>query len=356
MKQIVYIMLSAFLLTVSACSSEDIVPKEIEENADADVQLAVSIANSDAGTRAGNNETFFKTSFTTADEIRFVNTQYFSVPDFTQESSKFSYDPEKSEKLNKSIFTQTDESAMTWNSFHLTSYAFTFEAAYYPGKTYFTEVPSDQSSKEKFQSADLLLAHHRTTLDDRYKEIHLKFHHVFCMVKLIIDVPVGIGGLPTDALQGAELKNIKRGYEVDYSQTISNDGVRSVKGVSVTGENTSTDVQMWEQSKETKNDVQTYNYYAIIPYQEEITDDFIHFKVQVGNTVKTYRFKPADQGQISLNRSYITVLKLKLNEEDGLPVLLSAEIKDWDTASADMTLSPNDNPNDNNDQGGGSES
>lgn len=354
MKQIVYIMLSAFLLTVSACSSEDIVPKEIEENADADVQLAVSIANSDAGTRAGNNESFFKTSFTTDDEIRFVNTQYFSVPDFTQESSKFSYDPEKSQKLNRSIFTQTDKPAMTWNSFHLTSYAFTFEAAYYPEKTYFTEVPSNQSSKKGFQSADLLLAHHRTTLDDRYKEIHLKFHHVFCMVKLIIDVPVGLGGLPTDALQGAELKNIKRGYEVDYSQTISNDGVRSVKGV-VTGEKTSTDVQMWEQSKETKNDVQTYNYYAIIPYQEEITDDFIHFKVKVGKTVKTYRFKPADK-QISLSRSYITVLRLKLDEEGGLPVLLSAEIKDWDTAWADMTLSPNDNPNDNNDQGGGSES
>lgn len=353
MKQIVYIMLSAFLLTVSACSSEDIVPKEIEENADADVQLAVSIANSDAGTRAGNNESFFKTSFTTDDEIRFVNTQYFSVPDFTQKSSKFSYDSEKSKNSDYSIFTQTDKPAMTWNSFHLTSYAFTFEAAYYPGKTYFTEVPSDQSSKEKFQSADLLLAHHRTTLDDRYKEIHLKFHHVFCMVKLIIDVPVGIGGLPTDALQGAELKNIKRGYEVDYSQTISNDGVRSVKGVSVTGENTSTDVQMWEQSKETKNDVQTYNYYAIIPYQEEITDDFIHFKVQVGNMVKTYRFKPADQGQISLNRSYITVLKLKLNEEDGLPVLLSAEIKDWDTASADMILDEEDSTEPDNSEEGG---
>ena len=352
MKQIIYIMLSAFLLTVSACSSEDIVPKEIEENADADVQLAVSIA----GTRAGSNESFFKTSFTEDDEIRFVNTQYFSVPNFTQKSSIFLYDSEKSNTSNYSIFTQTGESAMTWNRFHLTSYAFTFEAAYYPENAYFTEVPSDQSSEKKFQSADLLLAHHRTTLDNRYKEIHLKFHHVFCMVKLIIDVPVGIGGLPTNALQGAELKNIKRGYEVDYSQTISNDGVRSVKGVPVTGDNTSTDVQMWVQSKETKNDVQTYNYYAIIPYQEQITDDFIHFKVKVGNTVKTYRFKPADQGQISLRRSYITVLKLKLDEEGGLPVLLSAEIKDWDTASADMTLSPNDNPNDNNDQGGGSES
>lgn len=352
MKQTIYILLSAFLLTVSACGSEDIVLNE-EENMDAEVQLAVSIAGSDDGTRAGNNETFFKTSFTTTDEIRFVNTQYFSVPNFTQESSIFSYDSEKSKNSDYSIFTQTDKPAMTWNSFHLTSYAFTFEAAYYPENAYFTEVPSDQSSEKKFQSADLLLAHHRTTLDDRYKEIHLKFHHVFCMVKLIIDVPVGIGGLPTDALQGAELKNIKRGYEVDYSQTISNDGVRSVKGVSVTGENTSTDVQMWEQSKETKNDVQTYNYYAIIPYQEEITDDFIHFKVQVGNTVKTYRFKPADQGQISLSRSYITVLKLKLNEENGLPVLLSAEIKDWDTASADMILDEEDSTEPDNSEEGG---
>ena len=350
MKQTIYILLSAVLLTVSACGSEDIVLNE-EENMDAEVQLAVSIASSDDGTRAGNNETFFKTYFTTDDEIRFVNTQYFSVPDF-KKSSIFSYNSKKSQELNKSIFTQTGESAMTWNSFHLTSYAFTFEAAYYPENTYFTEVPSDQSTKKGFQSADLLLAHHRTTLDNRYEEIHLKFHHVFCMVKLIIDVPVGIGGLPTDALQEAELKNIKRGYEVEYSQTISNDGVRSVKGVSVTGDNTSTDVQMWEQSKVTKDDVQTYNYYAIIPYQEQITDDFIHFKVKVGNTVKIYRFKPADEGQISLRRSYITVLKLKLDEEGKLPVLLSAEIKDWDTASADMTLSPNDS----NGQEGGSES
>lgn len=343
MKQIVYIMLSAFLLTVSACSSEDIVPKEIEENADADVQLAVSIA----GTRVGSNESFFKTSFTEDDEIRFVNTLYFSTPDFEGNSLIFSYNKEESGKI---IFTQEGESPQTWNDFRLTSFAYTFEAAYYPGNKYFTEVPSDQSSQDNFKSADLLLAHHRTLVDDRYKEIHLKFRHVFCMVKLIIDVPVGTGGLPNDALQWAELKNIKRGYEVDYSHTISNDELRSVKGKELGGSG-STDVQMWEQSKPISNNVQTYTYYAIIPYQEEITDDFVHFNVKVGNVKKTYRFKP-DKGQINLRQSYITVLKLKLDKDGGIPVLLSAEIKDWDTAKADMTLDEEDSTEPDTEEGG----
>lgn len=350
MKQIIYSILSAFLLTVSACSSEDIVPKEKESNTDAEVQLAVAITKSDA-TRAEKNESFFKTSFTEKDEIRFVNTQYFSTPDF-ENSSIFSYNEEMSTP-DKSIFTQSGEPTITWNSFHLTSFAFTFEAAYYPNNTYFTEVPSDQSKQAYFQSADLLLAHHRTLLDDRYNEIHLKFHHVFCMVKLIIDVPVGAGGLPNDALQWAKLKNIKRGYEIDYSHTIANDGLRTVKGKAPEEANSPTDVQMWEQSKPISNKVQTYIYYAIIPYQEEITDDFVHFNVKVGNTEKTYRFKPEDKGQINLERSKITVLKLKLDKDGGIPVLLSAEIKDWDTASADMTLNEEDSTEaDNSEEGG----
>lgn len=352
MKQIIYSILSAFLLTVSACSSEDIVPKEKESNTDAEVQLAVAITKSDA-TRAEKNESFFKTSFTKEDEIRFVNTQYFSTPDF-ENSSIFSYNEEMSTAKNISIFTQkSGESTITWNSFHLTSFAFTFEAAYYPNNTYFTEVPSDQSKQAYFQSADLLLAHHRTLLDDRYNEIHLKFHHVFCMVKLIIDVPVGAGGLPNDALQWAKLKNIKRGYEIDYSHTIANDGLRTVKGKAPEEANSPTDVQMWEQSKPISNKVQTYTYYAIIPYQEEITDDFVHFNVKVGNIEKTYRFKPEDKGQINLERSKITVLKLKLDKDGGIPVLLSAEIKDWDTASADMTLDEEDSTEPDNSEEGG---
>lgn len=352
MKQIIYSILSAFLLTVSACSSEDIVPKEKESNTDAEVQLAVAITKSDA-TRAEKNESFFKTSFTEKDEIRFVNTQYFSTPDF-ENSSIFSYNEEMSTEKNISIFTQkSGEPTITWNSFHLTSFAFTFEAAYYPNNTYFTEVPSDQSKQAYFQSADLLLAHHRTLLDDRYNEIHLKFHHVFCMVKLIIDVPVGAGGLPNDALQWAKLKNIKRGYEIDYSHTIANDGLRTVKGKAPEEANSPTDVQMWEQSKPISNKVQTYTYYAIIPYQEEITDDFVHFNVKVGNTEKTYRFKPEDKGQINLERSKITVLKLKLDKDGGIPVLLSAEIKDWDTASADMTLDEEDSTEPDNSEEGG---
>lgn len=83
-------MLSAFLFAVSACSSEDFIPIE-KENKDAEVRLITTISGSKVDTRAGNNEDFFKTQFTKDDEIRFVNTHYFSTPDFTQENSKFNY-------------------------------------------------------------------------------------------------------------------------------------------------------------------------------------------------------------------------------------------------------------------------
>ena len=65
-----------------------------------------------------------------------------------------------------------------------------FEAAYFPGNKYFNEVPFDQSTKENFKNADLLLTHHRQLISEQDKTVKLKFHHAFAMVQVKVKLPV----------------------------------------------------------------------------------------------------------------------------------------------------------------------
>lgn len=354
MKRFKYMMLYAGLLAITACSPEKIAPADETEQS-AEVRLAAGISGSENGSRA-NTPDYIKTAFTTGDEIRLVNTLFFNTPDFDDENTIFTWTGETANnkyKFEQSVQNNTaDESdepkLITWNDFSPTSYVYMFEAVYYPGNTILTEVSTDQNDKngEGFKEADLLLAHHRMLLEEAYDDINLTFHHAFAMVKVEVIVPIGVGGLSEDAFTAAHLKGVQTEYEVDYSSTISNDGLRKV-----TGKGKKRDVKMWLQSstKNTTEHTQTYVFLALIPVPNFDTgetineNDFVHFTVKVDNkTEKTYRFVRTGTDAISLNQSQITVLKLKWDTEQGLPLLLTAEITPWTEASANMTLDQED--------------
>lgn len=363
MKRLKYIMLYIGLLAINACSSEKIAP-DGETEQSIDVHLAASISESDNNSRSDNN-TYIKTAFTTDDEIRLVNTVFFNTPDFTNENTIFTY---VGAENNKYKFTQSgqssttggsDDTGITWNDFSPTSFVYMFEAVYYPGNKPFTNVPDnqDENNGEEFQKADLLIAHHRMPLEDRYKEIELTFHHAFAMVRVNVSVPIGVGGLQKDAFTEAYVHGVQSGFTVNYSSTMSNNGLRAVYG---TGEKK--DITMWRQSEiSSDNKTQTYTFLAIIPVPNDEEggkidqDDFVRFKVKVdNNTEKTYRFvRNEDAGGIVLSQSRITVLNLKWDVNEGLPLLLSASIEPWKEASADMILDGEDsNSNENNQEGG----
>lgn len=344
MKRLKYIMLYVGLLAITACSSEEFSSDETDR--DAEVCLAVSVSGSEAASRAG--ESYIKTAFASGDQIRLVNTKFFGEPTF-DDNTIYSY-KEKGTEWDE--FTPLNENSVTWNDFSPTSFVYMFEAIYYPNNAPFDNVLPNQNSEESFKNADLLLAHHRMSLDERFQDIYLTFHHAFAMVRVEAVVPIGAGGLPQNAIQSASLKNVQTGYKIDYTSTIPNDDLRTV-----TGQGSLTDVTMWLQSKQVNSSekTQTYIFLGIIPVpqQQIIGTDFVHFKVKVNNTEKTYRFVP--NSAISLSQSCVTILKLKLGMNGDLPLLLDAEIKPWTEASAGMILDEEDSSTDNGQTGEGNQ-
>lgn len=378
MKRLKYIMLYIGLLAMNACSPEKIAPAdEAEQNTE--VRLVANISGSENGSRADTDTPsyyYLKTDFKTEDTIRLANTVLFSTPDFTDQKTIFTctgkYDSQKGYEFTpgKSSDTESDSdgssdttndtdgtTSITWDDFTPTVFAYTFEAAYYPGGDPFDEIPEDQNQNngQGFKNADLLIATSRMATADKYKDIELTFHHAFAMVRVEAIVPTGIGGLPVDAIQEARMMKVQKEYHIDYTSTIIDGSYRTV-----TGSGDRTNIKMWLESKVSQKNTQTYIFLGIIPVpnpdnaNEQMIEqnDFIHFNVKVDDkTTKTYRFVP--ETSFKLEQAHITVLRLRLNKNNVLPLLLSAEITPWTQAFAEMILDEED-PTNNTPSGGNS--
>ena len=309
MKQLKYIILYVGLLAISACTAEKVAPTA-ETVQNTEVRLVADISESGNASRADAD--YIKKTFTEGDQIRLVNTVFYNTPNFDDEKTIFTfsneYDPEKGYKFTQSSQTgqgnsdnetentedgvEQTQSVLTWNDFSPTSFVYIFEAVYYPRNTLFESVQIDQNKDNGigFKNSDLLLAHHRMLLEDKYKDIELSFHHALAMVRVNVSVPIGVGGLQRDAFTEAYVHNVQPGFTVNYSSTISNDGLRTVYG---TGEKQ--DITMWRQSSEISLDkkTQTYTFLAIMPVPnvdegEKIDqEDFVRFKVKVDNNTIT---------------------------------------------------------------------
>lgn len=349
MKHTIYIILSACLLALNACTSDDILPKE--ENTDSEVQLTAAIAGSGVGTRAEESDLTpdcIKKRFGDGDEIRFVNTVFFNTPDFA-DGTIFEYageDPTYGSRFTKNGGTSGtgDDGTvnLNWNDFRPTGFVYTFEAVYYPNNQELKFVPENQNEEngkpDNFIKADLLLASNRMDLNPEDKNIKLTFRHAFAMVRVDITIPIGLG-LDADAIEEAVLQNVQTGYTVDYQSSIDSGELRGVMG-----EGDQKEVTMYKYSTNKTTTTQDYTFVAIIPVQTYINqDDFVRFKIKVNDEDKWYGFKRNENQQtISLVQSKITHLVLKLDNLSGTPLLISAEVKDWLNASSDMTIGEDD--------------
>lgn len=365
MKHTIYIILSACLISLNACTSDDLI--HTEEKHDSEVRLIATV-NSENSTRAEDDKNKslpegIKKDFKSGDKIHFVNTYQFAPPVYN-ENTIFTCTGKSGE--NGYEFTNGNNTeTYSWHDFKLTSLVYIFEAAYYPdlqnsntneSSSLFSnnQVYENQSvnNGQGFYNSDLLLAHNRVYISNKYDEIKLKFHHVFAMVRVIAKVGVNeYGGIPEDAIQSAKLVNIQRKYKVDYTQTIQNDGLRTVTGTGVldeTGNEAMNDeIIMWKYKATTSSSKngkeQTYIFYAIIPVPSEPINgfDFLHFDIKDRKgKITEYRFVPNDA--IPLNQSYITTLRLDFSKEGSSPLLLSAEIEPWEVATQDMELGAED--------------
>lgn len=358
-------------MLLAACSSNETLPTtDVEPEQSTNVTFSASISKGGNISRT-DDETYKHNQFILdRSRIRVVNTVNYSTPDFTDASEGET--PEYKEYIyteegisyndNQINFTPYEENGFNWNNIRPTAASFIFEAACYPMEyKYFSEVAADQSTLENFWKADLLLAHHAQPLSQRYDLVKLKFHHVFAMVRVEIDLPISdpydAGGFPEDAITKVELVNMKVGYHVDYTSSITNDGCRKV---SASG-NATANISMYRLNPDdepyTEGGIrkQHYEYCGIVPVQSIMGKDLVRFTIRTytsevnsdGQSVidenKTYIFHPGSEDNpttIQLSQEYITVLNLSVTHTPQQTILLNAHIQPWEDAYTEMDMYP----------------
>ncbi|HIW65991.1 MAG TPA: fimbrillin family protein [Candidatus Alistipes intestinipullorum] len=344
-------------------------------------KLAISASVEGSGTRA-DDEDYYKHNQFIKDRsvIRVVNTVNYATPDFTDGAGYYEYiyttegiaweddlpnfmplkagtgfgDPERVD----------ENGGFDWDMIVPTSNAFIFEAACYPMKyQHFDRITTDQSSEENFWSADLLLAHTRKSLSERYELLKLKFWHVFSMIRVELKLPIAAAdedsGFPEGSddnrtVQKITLSGMYVTYTTRYAESIVNYGRRTVVGSSDGGRQ---DISMYRlpgKDAITEEGGQRYlncMFAAIVPTQQIRTQEtlleldintIVGFDSEtMGNQIvekKTYVFQPSVP--IDMTQGNITVLRLTTDSETSSTLLLSAEVEPWDESYTDIDLTP----------------
>lgn len=365
-------------LLLAACSSEEAVnnlpdpqPTDTAVSFSANIHGAMSRSGDD--TELDISDYLHQHFIKDQSRIRIVNTVNYSVPGFNTlgEYEEYVYTGKGNETEATepySNFTPYREEDPTndgfdWNEITPTANHFIFEAVCYPlGYEPFDKVQEDQSTIENFWKSDLLLAYHWQDLNERYKMVELYFHHAFSMIRVEVDLPISIpqheGGFPSNAVQNVRLVKIQRGYEVDYTAAVDNDGLRPVRAI---GNEESIQMLRVSGPDEENPQTQSYVYCGILPAQDiESKDEKDEDKELVEFTILTYpgeRNQDPNQGSewaeavpktyyfapttnFSLEREHITTLKLTYDDEVPEIIQVSASISNWGDWYTGIVLEP----------------
>lgn len=379
-------MVLALPLLCCACSSDEQGPETVP---DASGGIAAVVESGPSGvsqaSRAAGDEYLHNDFILDRSVIRVANTVNYSAPDFTDGSgSYYEYvytkegvawddnEPNFYPLLEGSSYGDADrvdeDGGFDWNAIVPTSSAFVFEAACYPMKyRHFDAVATDQSTQENFWSADLLLAHTRKTLSERYDLLKLRFWHVFSMIRMELRLPVAEAdedsGFPgddwdgngTSTVAGVTLNDVYVTYSTSYTESIENYGSHTVAGTSAGGRQNITMYRLPGKDEVVVENGRTYQtcmYAAIVPVQQIRTQenlltlsintitgfedgDMGRWKVEE----KSYVFRPEDSN-IDMMQGSITVLRLTADSETLEPVLVGAEVMPWNESYTEIDLTP----------------
>ena len=265
-------------------------------------------------------------------------------------------------------FQPSASGGFSWRTLQPTSIYYVFEARHFPGKSYLRTVPVGQDKEEEFKNADMLIAHHRQILEKRGQAVQLTFHHAFAMVEITVKLPVSetaaAGPYPENALREVYMRSMLTGYTVNYSETIDNDALRTVRGVAAegVGDEGREDIRMYRVPIDEKEEFETgtddngvpvkyqkYIFRGIVPEQDflESGKEFLYFKVhqhgQSEEETTLYRFEPADKN-LTLLSSHILAFRLDIKENEFDVAMIQAELLPWGRAEADMEIGPKSEP------------
>lgn len=360
------------LLVCGACHSSD---QYLDQDCQDKSRLAVSAVMEGSEEATGSSDDYKHDRFIlNRSIIRVVNTVNYSVPDFkngefydyiyTLEDIDWDDNQPNFMPLKAGTSNEVDpEGGFDWDRIVPTSNAFIFEAACYPMKYVpFDAVATDQSDVEGFWSADLLLAHTRKLLNERYELLKLKFWHVFSMIRIELELPVAESnadsGFPEGTDNDKTVKSISLTgmyvtYNVRYAESIESNASRTVVGTSDGGRQNISMYRLPGEDKVTEENGRRYLncvFAAIVPTQQIRTQETLLtlcINTIVGfdggmNTQKivekTYVFQP--KTAIDMRQGHITVLQLTADEKSLNPVLLSAEVNPWSEAYTEVDLTP----------------
>lgn len=359
------------LLVCGACHSSD---QYLDQDCQDKSRLAVSAVMEGSEEATGSSDYYKHDRFILNRSIvRVVNTVNYSVPDFkngeyydyiyTLEDIDWDDNQPNFMPLKAGTSNEVDpEGGFDWDRIVPTSNAFIFEAACYPMKYEpFDAVATDQSDVEGFWSADLLLAHTRKPLNERYELLKLKFWHVFSMIRIELELPVAESnadsGFPEGTDNDKTVKSISLTgmyvtYNVRYAESIESNASRTVVGTSDGGRQNISMYRLPDEDKVTDKNGRRYLncvFAAIVPTQQIRTQETlltlcINTIVGVNEDMskkieeRTYVFQP--KTAIDMRQGHITVLQLTADEKSLNPVLLSAEVNPWSEAYTEVDLTP----------------
>lgn len=355
-----------FLTLLAACSSNEPLPTadDAAPEETTAVGFSASIQGSSSSRTDDEDEDYLHNHFIyetgengKKSRIRVINTINYSIPDFETEGAykEYEYNNEKGtwDDPVVNFIPYNNEEGFDWDELRPTAAAFVFEAACYPMEyTYFSKVATNQTKQADFWKADLLLAHHAQPLSERGELIKLKFHHVFAMVRIHIELPISgayqKGGFPADAINSAELVDMLTGYTVDYTSAIANDGLRTVQA---TGERSN--IQMFCKESQINDEgssrSQSYLYCGIVPVQDIRGKTLVRFNITTytGQMDSTghYSTKNTDyiyvaDNNISFSQEHITDLTLSVDQEQQTTILLNATVTPWGDTWTEMPMEP----------------
>lgn len=352
MNKLKYIIPIGFLLFGACTSPEEVA---VPDSEDSSVQFRVTVGE-------GENALYESEYFKEGDEIRIFCPVNYSIPNFKDEGSFYTYEyTSKDDTLGAANYPfkfSAVGKGFDWRTLTPTAIYFPFEAMHFPGKEYLEEVPEDQDEEGALEKADMLIAYRRQLLSERGKRVPLTFHHAFAMVQVKVKLPVGDnpaeGPFPPEAVQSAYLRSMLRAYEVSYSEVIDNDGRRTVRvsdadDKTEAGSDRRKNVIMRRTVSPVKTDdtearYQEYLFQAIVPEQSLLNEgkDFLYFNVKRndGNEGTTlYKFVP-NKAEISLKAGHRLNLSLAIDAVTHEVVVLTAILEPWSKAEVGMELVP----------------
>lgn len=371
MNKIRYILPILFL-SLAGCSADGPDTPAPPSGADQPLQFRSVVGGN------GSKPIYESDYFKPGDQLRIYCQQVYSAPSFVDGAPGmyiYEYNNNKDDASESGwenhpykFVPANGSSGFNWQALNPTGNVYMFEVLHFPGKAFMEKVPDRQDqpyteneSISGLEAADMLIAHRRHPVDsDKAEAVPLTFFHAFAMVEVTVELPVSktpAGGLfPIDAVQEVYMSQMLTHYEVDYSQTVTSDMLRSVKATE--GEERK-DIYMkkdklneneeFSDGKDWAGDPALYQRFVfrgIVPQQPflEQGNDFLYFKVKRyddSDEPALYKFKfGTGTKPFSLVSSKILSIKLKIDNNGNEMVVVTAELKPWMKAEGAFDMFP----------------